>query len=387
MARRPPRISLDHVLRLWLHRQGLARPRSRPLTREAFVEHLEQAGGLQLDSINVVQRAHYLTLWSRFGAYDPSLPDRWTYEDRVAFEHWGHAACVLPASRLSLARRGMRMFAPTGKWWAERTPSRAACRRVLKRLREEGPLESADFDRNPEGAGTWWGWKEDKEALERYWRGGRVAISSRRSFRRVYDLAERVYPDGPTATTARYQDGWLQTGLRGNGVASVRHLDGYFTAPRLTADARRTVIARALRRKEAVEVEVEGQTDTFLARPEDLEGIEDLPAPRGTTLLSPFDSLLWQRRRAAELLGFAYKVEIYVPPPKRVYGYYCMPILHDGRLVGRLDPKLHRDRGVLEIKSIHLEPGMAETAELRAGLDDALEDLATFVGATDIQRP
>ncbi len=387
MSRRSYRVSLDAVRRLWFQRQGLTRPRSRTLTREAFVEHLEQTGGLQLDSINVLQRAHYLTLWSRFGAYDPGLPDRWTYEDRVAFEHWGHAACVLPMSRLPLSRRGMRRFAPTGKWWAERTPSLAACRRVLRRLREEGPLESADFGRHPEGAQAWWGWKEDKEALERYWRRGVVAISSRRSFRRVYDLAERVYPDGPTATTARYEDGWLQTGLQGNGMASVRHLDGYFTAPRLTGEERRRVIARALRRREAVEVEVEGRSETYLARPEDLEGIESLPTPRGTTLLSPFDSLLWQRRRAEELLDFTYRVEIYVPKVKRVYGYYSMPILHDGRLVGRLDPKLHRDRGVLEIKSIHLEPGAPDGRELRAGLDETLEDLARFLGATDILRP
>ena len=387
MARRLPRIPIDHVLRLWFVRQGLTRPRTSPLTRDAFVEHLETAGGLQLDSINVVQRAHYLTLWSRVGAYEPSLPDRWTFEDRVAFEHWGHAASVLPTSRLPLARRGMRMFDPKGKWWAERTPSVAACRRVLRRLREEGPLESSDFERHPDGAQAWWGWKEDKEALERYWRRGKVAISSRRSFRRVYDLAERVYPDGPTATTVQYQDGWLQTGLRGNGVASVRHLDGYWTAPRITADVRKAVIARALRRRSAVRVEVEGLAGEFLVRPEDLEGLEALPEPRGTTLLSPFDSLLWQRARAADLLGFHYKVEIYVPRPKRVYGYYAMPILHDGRLVGRLDPKLHRDRGVLEIKSIHLEAGVDWSDGLRAGLDEALEDLARFLGAADIERP
>lgn len=386
MARRLHRVSLDHVLRLWLARQGLTEPRSRPLTREAFVAHLEDTGGLQLDSINVLQRAHYLTLWSRFGAYDPTLPDRWTYGDRVAYEHWGHAACVLPASRLPLSRRAMKRFAPTEKWWLERTPSAASCRRVLRRLREEGPLESADFGKDAEGAGPWWGWKEDKEALERYWHRGVVAIADRRSFRRVYDLAERVYPEGPAAHPSLFEDSWLTTGLRGNGVASVRHLDGYFRTPHLTGAKREQVIQRALKRRRAVEVQVEGLEDTFYARPEDLEQLDTLPAPRGTTLLCPFDSLLWERRRAEELLGFHYRVEIYVPPPRRVYGYYTMPILHHGRLVGRLDPKLHRDRGVLDIKSVHLEPGVAPDDELRQGLRDALEDLARFVGAANIER-
>jgi hypothetical protein len=386
MARPTHRVSVDAVRRLWFHRQGLSQPRSIRLTRDTFVDLLERTGGLQLDSINVLTRAHYLTLWSRFGAYDPALPDRWTHRDRVAFEHWGHAACVLPASRLPVSRRAMRCFAPTSKWWTERTPSTAARRRVLRRLRHEGPLESADFGRQPGGSGPWWGWKEDKEALERYWRSGRVAIADRRSFRRVYDLAERVYPAGATASMARYQDSWLTTGLSGNGIASVRHLDGYFRSPHLTGEDRRRVIARALRRRQIVEVRVEGRSDRYLARPEDLEGLDELPAPRGTTLLSPFDSLLWRRERAEELLGFTYRVEIYVPRKKRVYGYYSMPILHEGRLVGRVDPKLHRDCAVLEIRSIHLEPGVERDRVLRVALWEALDDLATFVGAVDIER-
>jgi len=350
------------------------------------VDHLEGTGGLQLDSINVLARAHYLTLWSRFGAYDPTLPDDWTYRDRVAYEHWGHAACVLPASRLPLSRRTMRRFDPKGTWWKDRTPSSAACRRVLQRLRDEGPLESADFKAAPGAGQPWWGWKEDKEVLERYWRKGVVAIADRRSFRRVYDLAERVYPEGPVATPTQYDDSWLTTGLRAHGIASVRHLDGYFRTPHLTGAKRQQVIKRALKRRDVVEVQVEGQSDTYYARPEDLEGLDDLPSPRGTTLLSPFDSLLWQRRRAEELLDFTYRVEIYVPRDRRIYGYYAMPILHHGRLVGRLDPKLHRNRGVLESKSVHLEPGVERSEELIRGIDGAIEDLATFVGARKIER-
>jgi len=384
---KPYRIELETVRRLWLRRQGLSAPRSTGLTRARFVEHLERTGGLQLDSVNVLERAHYLTLWSRFGAYDRALPDRWTYRDRVAYEHWGHAACVLPASRLPLSRRGMRRFAPRGVWWAQRRPSPASIRRVLKRLRNEGALESADFEADKSASGPWWDWKEDKRALELMWHRGQVAVSSRRHFRRAYDLAERVYGEGPAATLSEWQDGWLLSGLSGNGVASEKHLLNYCTHPRLRAPERRRVIARNLRSGRVVEVEVDGLTGTFLARPEHLEGASRLPPARGTTLICPFDSLLWQRERAQDLLGFTYRIEIYVPAPKRRYGYYVLPILHDGRLVGRLDPKLHRDRDELQIKALHLEPGCRRGQAFDAGLAESVRDLATFVGAQTVTLP
>ena len=381
------RVDYDTALRLWFHRQGLTRPRADTLTKKAFVAHLERTGGLQLDSVNAVERAHYLTLWSRFGSYDRRQPDRWTYRDRAAFEHWGHEACILPAARLPLTLRGTRRFRPDGPWWKEYMPSPASLRRVLRRLRAEGPLESADFEKAPEGSGKWWGWKEDKRALELLWRSGKVAVSARRHFRRAYDLAERVYGDVAPATTTAYEDGWLLTGLAGNGVATEKHLTNYFTAPRLRAADRARVIARNLKKKRVVEVEVEGHRGTWLARPEDLEGTDDLPAPSGTTLLCPFDSLLWRRERAEELLDFRYRIEIYVPEPKRVYGYYVLPILHEGRLVGRLDPKLHRDRGELEIKKLHLEEGFRRSGAFDAALAAALESLATFLAADSITLP
>ncbi len=381
------RIDLETVRRLWLHRQGLAKARAAKLTRKSFVEHLERTGGLQLDSVNVLERAHYLTLWSRFGNYDRKLPDRWTYRDRLAFEHWGHEACVLPSSRLPLSLRGMRRFAPGGKWWTERRPSSASIRRVLKRLREEGPLESADFENSSDGSGPWWGWKEDKRALELLWHKGRVAVSSRRHFRRAYDLAERVYGDGPVGTLAEWQDGWLFSGLSGNGVATEKHLINYCTHPRLKATDRKQVIARNLRKKLIVQVEVQGLKGACLARPQDLEGAGALGAPRGTNLICPFDSLLWQRGRAEDLLDFTYRIEIYVPQPKRVYGYYVLPIMHDGRLVGRLDPKLHRDRGELEIKAIWLEEGFKRNAAFDDGLGTSIRELARFLKATAISLP
>ena len=398
MAGALPTFDKDAVNRLWFHRQGLTRPRGETsLSKRALVGHLERTGALQLDSVNAVERAHYLTLWSRFGPYDRAKVDRWVYRDRAAYEHWGHEASILPISHLPIGRRAMKRFPPeswSGKsWWSRFATSTASKRRVLKRLREEGPLESVDFERQeaelgPGGRPTeGWLQKEDKRSLKLLWHDGRVAVTERRHFRCVYDMADRVYPDSDVASPAEYEDSWLLTALGGNGVAPERHMVNYFTGPALKAADRKRVIARNLKKGRVVEVRVKGLRGPCYALPEHLEKIDDLAPPSGTTLVCPFDSVLWQRKRAEELLGFKYTIEIYVPAEKRVFGYYVLPILHDGRLVGRIDPKLHRDRGVLEIKAIHTEPGFQSSMGFVAGFGGAVDSLAQFLGASDIEMP
>lgn len=399
MPRAPrPRFSREEVTRLWFELQGLHQPRgTRSLGKRTLREHLESTGALQLDSVNVLERAHYLTLWSRFGAYDRARLDRWTHRDGVAYEYWGHEASLLPISHLPHGRRRMRSIPEAWKnksWWKHFDTPVASRRRVLRRLREEGALESADFDRHPHeptaaeraDQGSWLP-KEDKRSLKLLWHTGRVAVRERRHFRQRYDLAERVLPDTPTSRTAEYEDSWLLLGLRGNGIAPERHLRNYFTAPNLDAASRKRVLARNLRAKRIVEVDVEGERAPWYALPEHLERATAAPAPTGTTLVCPFDSFLWQRQRADELLDFEYRIEIYVPEPERKFGYYVLPILHDGRLVGRLDPKLHRDEGRLEIRALHLEPRFRPSARFRRELDATLADLAKFVGAERIDAP
>ena len=384
-------------MRLWFHRQGLSAPRgSRKLGKRTLTEHLERTGALQLDSVNVLDRAHYVTLWSRFGKYDREQVDRWVYRDGGGYDYWGHEASILPISHLPLGRRRMRDFPPTswsGKsWWSVYQTSATSKRRVLKRLRDEGPLESADFERHPgEGEHPRGGGmllpKEDKRSLKVLWHDGRVAIRCRRHFRCVYDLAERVYPAHPTATTAEMEDSWLLIGLSGNGVASERHLANYLTAPDLNAPDRKRVITRNLRKGRIVEVRVAGLSGRFYALPEHLDGAADTPEPEGTTLICPFDSLLWQRKRAEELLGFRYRLEIYVPASKRQFGYYVLPILHNGRLVGRLDPKLHRERDELEVKAIYLEAGFERDRTFDLGLAGTLASLTEQLGAERLVLP
>lgn len=403
------------VIGLWLERQGLAAPRARArtasgLTRAAFVALLERVGGLQIDTVNVLDRAHYLTLWSRFGSFDRDRLDRWVYRDRVAYEYWGHEASILPLSHLPFSRRRMKRFPDTWAtkaWWPRFSTSEASKRRVLKRLRAEGPLESGDFERTPEADGHsrfYWGSsalpKEDKRSLKLLWHAGRVAVAERRHFRCVYDLAERVLPEagaegtaaagGAAARQTEVEDHWLMVALSGCGVASERHIQGYHTTPMLKAADRRRILERNLRRKRIVRCEVEGVRGPCYATPQTLAELAapaDRPEPVGTTLISPFDSLLWQRERARELLDFDYRIEIYTPAPKRRFGYYVLPILHGGRLVGRLDPKLHRDEQRLEVKRIDLEPGFEPAGDFRTGLGDALADLGAFVGARRIDLP
>jgi uncharacterized protein YcaQ len=277
-------------------------------------------------------------------------------------------------------------------WWSLYQTSTTSKRRVLKRLRDEGPLESVDFERHPgeradpRGAGMLLP-KEDKRSLKVLWHHGRVGIRTRRHFRCVYDLAERVYPPGPAATTVEWEDSWLFIGLSGNGVASERHLTNYFTAPDLSAADRKRVIARNLKKGRIIEVRVEGLAGRFYALPEHLDNVDDLRQPEGATLICPFDSLLWQRKRAEELLDFHYRIEIYVPAAKREFGYYVLPILHNGRLVGRLDPKLHRERGELEVKAIHLEAGFGRNRPFELGLAGTLESLREHLGADRLALP
>lgn len=386
MPETPPQIPRDSVRKLWLHRQGLIHPFSRPLCESTFQRLLGDVGALQLDSVNVVDRAHHLTLWSRFGTYDRSRLEPWIWRDRQAFEYWGHEASILPMHHLPYSLRAMKNFEMRGSWWAQRQPSRAVVRHVMKRIRDEGPLESRDFQRE-EAAGAWWGWKAEKQALEILWHRGVLATAERRSFRRVYDLAERVFPETRPATTRALQDRWLEIGMQGNGITAEPHLDNYFTSPRPHAAERRAILARALKKGALREVRVADSPLTWYARPFDLDALHDLPDPRGTTLICPFDSLLWQRRRAEDLLDFRYRIEIYTPPPQRVFGYYVMPILHEGRLLGRLDPKLHRKEKRLEIKAIHLEPGVSRHQSLDRGLARALTSLAEFTAARDISLP
>ncbi len=393
----PPEFSVDQVRRLWLSRQQLLTLPAPRLTRPRFVKLLESTGGLQVDSVNVLDRAHYLTLWSRFGEYRRALVDRWIYRDQVAYEYWGHEASILPIAHLPCGLRRMKRFPPLrwqqAAYWSRYDTSEESKRRVMRLIKQHGPLMSSDFELSPnDQRRDVLGWgsllpKEDKRSLQLLWHAGKLAIVGRRNFHKQYDLASRHYPKPKAATLNQYLDSWLHLGLSGCGIASEKHLQNYITGPNLTAPERAAVLERALKRRTIVQVRVDGFSEPFYALPEHLEGLDRLAEPTGLTLICPFDSLLWQRLRAEQLLDFRYRVEIYVPAKKREFGYYVLPILYNGQFVGRLDPKLHRETGELEIRSVHWEPHFRPSRAFRRQLDGKLNELASFVGASAVRCP
>ncbi len=394
-----PTIDQQAVINLWFHRQGLSESRgTKKLNKKNLTAHLENTGAIQLDSVNVVDRAHYLTMWSRFGNYSKKRLDDLVYRDRIAYEYWGHEASLLPISHLPIGRRRMLRFPPesfrNSKWWCRYETSPQSKRRVINRLRKSGPLESADFEKQPDefrpdgpSSGTMPLQKEDNRTLQLLWHSGKVAIHDRRHFRRQYDLAERIYPNVKPASLNEYFDSWLLVALNGCGVAPLSHLRNYLTGPSLKAPEQKQVIERNLKAGRIVEVRVSGRREKHYALPEHLVGIDRIDEPTGTNLICPFDSLLFQRKRAEDLLDFYYRIEIYVPEPKRQYGYYVLPILHNGKLVGRIDPKHHRNRKELEIKAIHLEEGFKRTKSFDRDLGTCISDLAEFLGTEKMVLP
>lgn len=402
------RVSLRAVAALFLERQHLDRPRHRRLTARAAVAFASDTGGIQLDSINVVDRAHYLTLWSRFGPYDKAAFDRLAYRRRVLFEYWAHAACLVPADHFPSWRWVMNGYADRPRYrswalWAKK--NQKIVRAVEQAIHERGPLANADFERpHKRKSAGWWDLKPAAHALDYLWMSGRALVHSRKHFQKRFDLAERVLPSAmgvaPLAEEA-FARWHVRLSLHAMGAATEADLRGYLTFPSFTIAERRRVLAEMQAAGDVVEVEVDGPPRKAGARWLALK--EDLPAlaragrrrtPRGTTILSPFDSLLWYRDRVKRLFGFDYKIQVYVPVAQRRHGYYLMPIVHAGQLIGRLDAKAWREERRLEVKTIAFEPwfaagaappaaswGRVDRDAALAGLGEALGSLARFVGA------
>jgi len=399
MPRRP--IPLGAVAALFLERQHLARPRAVALTARRLGRFVEDVGGLQLDSINVLDRAHYLTVWSRFGPYDRARLDRLVYHRRLLFEYWAHAACLVPTSMLPWWRRAMLDYRVRHTGWSGWLRRNGKVLNAVKAaVQANGPMGNADFDgRRPSGGG-WWSWRPVQHALHYLWMTGTLAVHSRRHFQKRFDLLERALPgalDIEAVSSEEFQRWHLERSLHAMGAATEADLGRYLSFPRFQRGARRAALRAMHERGEVTEIQVEATPGRWLALTRDVPALaraKRAPAPsHGTTLLSPFDSFLWHRDRVARLFGFDYRIEVYTPGPKRVHGYYTLPILHHGHLLGRLDAKAHRAERRLEVRHVHFEPwfaaartppagwGHVDQDEALAGLVEAIGSLAAFVGA------
>jgi uncharacterized protein len=395
-----PSVSAATARRLLLGAQGLLDDPRRKATAETLYGLIERLGFVQIDSINVVERAHHLTLASRLQGYRPALLERLLERDRRLFEHWTHDAAAIPTVwyphwHHRFERYRQRVL--EHPWWRERVGGnpQAVIEHVRARLRSEGPLMTKDFeDERPQGTDkTWWGWKPAKAALEYLWRTGEVAVARRVNFHKVYDLTERVLPDAHAAPLPSPEEhvAWAcRSALERLGVATPAEIAAYWRA--VTLEEARDWCVRAAARGQIAEV-LAGAVDGAAPRrsyalPDWEERAAALPsAPPRLRILSPFDPILRDRERALRLFGFDYRFEAFVPAPQRRWGYYILPLLEGERLVGRLDPKLRRDEGVLEIRQVWWEPGLRLSKGRLAGLEAALERLARLVGAERVELP
>jgi uncharacterized protein YcaQ len=401
-------LSLDEARGLTLAAQGLLDAPPAVPGPEDLRAVIERLGVLQVDTISVVERSQYLVLWSRLGAYDATLLDALLYPRRQVFEYWGHAASIIPMADYRYYRQRM-LSAAEWMWagdraWQMEHPE--VLQRTLEIVRERGPLASIDFERPADGrraaAWDWYGLKDSRRALQILWTRGDLMVHSRRGGQKVYDLRERVLAgafgrriprDEALPSAEERLRHFARRTARALGVIAPSWLWDYFRLAQrdgLTGTKRAAAIAmldELVTSGALTPATIDGLSEPAYVTRERLADLERLRAgytPERTTLLSPFDSLIWDRARASALFGYEVCFEAYVLPDKRRYGYYCLAILHRGRLVGRLDPKVDRGGQRLLVRAVYLEPGAAVDDALLDGLAGSLRDLARFVGVATI---
>jgi uncharacterized protein YcaQ len=371
-------ISIDEARRIALHAQGFAEPKPRKPDISDMKRVIERLRLIQIDSVNVLARAHYLPFFSRLGPYRREMLDELAYEHRFIFEQWAHVACFIPMTDYSLLHH--RMAVGNG-WWRQLPPERREYfDSVLERVRAGGPVQSGEVHEGASQAG-WWNWSQAKEALEYHFAHGRLAVRERKNFARVYDIPERVFEPAllmappPTAEVATRQ--MLLASLQAIGVGTASDLRDYY---RVSLRDARPRIEELVESGQARVVRVEGwKQPAYLAAE-----IAHAPEVRARALLSPFDNLIWFRDRDERLFNFSYRIEIYTPAPKRVYGYYVLPFLNENRLEARVDLKANRQTSALQAHAIHLEAG-APAARTAAALARELRSMAKWLGLERVE--
>jgi uncharacterized protein YcaQ len=370
--------------------QGLLRRPTRKATKGDVLRTIRRMEVLQIDTIHVVARSPFLVLWSRLGAYEPRWLEELLAEGKL-FEYWAHEACFLPIEDYALYRHRMLGAASMGWKYSDEwmTAHRPQVEKMLSLIRERGPVRSSDFVRDDGKSGGWWEWKPEKRVLEMLFTGGELMIARRHNFQRIYDLRERVLPTWDDAQLPAPEEAERQLALkavRALGITTAAWVSDYF---RTRKQPTRKLTEKLADEGELLTVQVEGWTETAYVHPLNRSLVEQAAdARRGraelTTLLSPFDPLVWDRERARVMFGFDYRIECYTPAPQRRYGYFTLPILHRGQLVGRLDPKAHRKEGLFEIKALHLEPAVKVTDELTTELAHALGECARWHNTPEV---
>lgn len=381
-----PHLSLSAARHLHLAAQGLLKKPRRRAQPADILSSIQRMSLLQIDTINIVARSPYLVLFSRLGDYPPEWLDHALSRGDL-MEYWAHEACFLPRSDFGLVRH--RMLAPDKMGWKYRKEwmheNAAEIEQLIAHIQDHGPVRSADFEHPRKGTSGWWEWKPHKRHLEGLFTSGKVMVVERRKFQRVYDLTHRVMPHWDDARDFIEQTVaetlMLENSARSLGLFRAAWLADYY---RLRQPASKPLLERWEEDGRVMRVDVESlgemwlHADLFPLLPQALEG--KLTASH-SAVLSPFDPVVWDRKRAEQLFNFTYRLECYTPAAKRQYGYFVLPLLHKGQLVGRMDAKMHRKTGVLEVIALYLEEGVKVSAQLEKGLSSAMSHFAAWQGA------
>lgn len=378
---KPVTLSADAARRIALAAQGFAASRPPgPVTRRHLRRVFDTIGVVQIDSVNVLVRTQEMPLFSRLGPHPRSLiPD--AVDAGELFEYWAHVASLLPSKHHHLSR--WRMEAARSSEHTKRFEARHPdlLDRVLEQVRDQGPIAVGDIDGRVRNKGSWWDWDDAKVAIEILFHHGVVGVTRRRNdFARLYNTIERILPADVLATPPTEKEQarkeLLLLAARSLGVATLTDLADYH---RLNATSCKPHLAELVAAGDLMPAEVAGWARPAFLHPQ-------ATSPRtitGRALLSPFDSLIWNRERTERLFDFNYRIEIYVPKPKRVFGYYVLPFLLDGHLVARVDLKADRAVGMLRVQAAHVEGDLdtpADRPRIAEELAAELSDMARWLG-------
>jgi len=379
-------LTAGEARRIALAAQGFGGDREAPVGKRQLVKLVERLGVVQIDSVNVVSRTHYLPAFSRLGAYPRELLEEAAWaRKRPLFEYWAHEASLLPLAtqpllrwRMEDAREGVGTWKGIAKFLRER---RDFIDRVLDEIGTRGPLSASELEMGHKGEGGWWGWSEAKRAVEcLFWAGELTTATRRGTFERVYGLPEKVLPkaiqDIPTPPRAEAQRELYRIAARAMGVATARDLRDYFRMP---VEGARERLAELVEAGDLVPVSVKGwreqaYLDPAARRPRRIDH---------TALLSPFDNLIWFRDRAERMFGVKVRLEIYVPAEKRQHGYYVLPFLEGDALTARVDLKADRKASVLIAQSAHAEPWASDETPVKLAAE--LKRMAGWLGLESVR--
>ncbi len=388
------KISRPAARTLALIKQGLAR-RSQHNDKSAILQTVRRLSYVQIDTINVIARSQYLVLLSRHGLYRPADLDELIYDpdDRRLFEYWGHMASILPLEDYRFYLPRMAWHRNSDQAWGNkwRQENQQVVADVLDEVRRRGPLGSRNFEDPRQARRTWWDWKPAKRALDHLWSTGDLMVSQRINFQKMYDLAERVLPEWVDRTPPGKEERLRYLIRQAVGAMGIifqpRTAALYFSLNRQTR-AVGELMQKLLNEGELTAVEVKDLADAGIVLTADLPLLQEIAdgqvSPDRTTFLSPFDNLIWDRDLVKSLWDLDYTLEAYTPLAKRRWGYFCLPILRRGALIGRIDPKMDRQKGVMIWRAAYLEPGISLDEALLQDLAEAAREFMAFHAAQSL---